>query len=581
MNRAPLNPEKRAASMPGVIYLEVFRNRLTAIADEMGVMLQRSAYSTNIKTRQDFSCAIFDQSGRAIAQSFSQPVHLGSLPHFVPKVLEEYGIGNLQPDEVLICNDGHRGGVHLNDVLVLAPVFDNNKPAAFVATIAHHLDVGGSTPGSLGLATDVFQEGVRIPPVRIMRGGQINQDVFKLIANNIRSPRDTSGDLRAQLAAVGTGSRRVQELIAQRGASHFAESGESLLKYSKARVLSAVSKLPAGTYEAVDYMDDDGMTDEAIPIAVKIEIKSDQVVFDLTGCGPQRRCPINSTYAMTLSNCAYALRVLVEQDIPVNHAFYEVVKVIAPEGSIVNPTSPSAISGGWLTALRVCETALAAFGKAMPERLAAGSKGCLVNFSFGALLPRTGEYRVFYEAIGGGYGARASKDGLDGIQAHGQNTENSPIEELEASYPVRMDRYALIPDSGGDGCFRGGLGIRRDYLFDQEVILTVMADRVKFAPWGLCGGGSARAARYIVNPDGEARICHSKATLRMKAGDIFSVQTAGGGGYGPASARKKQAILDDVLDLKITPAHANEAYGDDWRTQAPDQNEAPGITAGL
>ena len=543
------------------IRLEVIRNRLTAIADEMGLALQRTAYSTNIKTRLDFSCAIFDRSLRVIAQSFSQPVHLGSLAHFVPQIISQYGIDRLRPGDGILCNDGHRGGVHLNDVCLVSPVFHDDHLIAFVTNIAHHLDVGGGTPGSIGLAKEIFQEGLRIPPLRLVVNGQVDDNLYRLIENNIRSPKESGGDFRAQIAGVNTGIRRLNEMISKYGVETISTSVEALMDYTEGRAREGLANIPKGIYEAVSYMDDDGFTDLPIKVAVKITVSPDKVIFDLSESDLQRKCPVNATYAMTLSNCAYVLRVLMDPDLPMNDGFYRVFEVIAPPGTIVNAQSPAAISGGWETAFRVCETVFQAFGTVIPERITAGSKGCLSNISFGGISPRSNDYYVFYESMGGGYGARATKDGIDAVQPHGQNTENSPIEETEARYPVSIVRYELIPDSGGAGLFRGGLGIRRDYLFDHETTFTVLADRAKFAPWGLAGGRDGRNAKYIVNPATSHRELSSKFSVELQAGDVFSVQMGGGGGYGPPLDRDSALVLRDVLDGRVSTSEAESSYG--------------------
>lgn len=557
-----MEAETATGSSHDLIRLEIIRNKLTAIADEMALTLQRTAYSTNIKTRLDFSCAIFDRSGRAIAQSFSQPVHLGSLVHFVPQIVAGYGADRFLPGDGIICNDGFRGGVHLNDVCLVGPVFHREQLVAFVAALAHHVDVGGATPGSLtGLSKEVFAEGLRMPPIRLLKAGTLDDDIFRLIENNIRSPQETGGDIRAQIASINTGARSLGELYEKNGAPAVESLIDGLLDYTARRTTREIRKLPEGTYSAVGDMDGDGIIDEPFHVKVAITIRNGRVTFDLTGSDRQRKGPVNSTYAMTLSNCAYPLRVLMDPDLPVNDGFYRAITVIAPPGTVVNALPPAAIGGGWETAMRVCETALQAFGQAMPERIAAGSKGCLCNIAFGGISPRSGRYYVFYEAQGGGYGARATKDGIDAVQAHGQNTENAPVEETEANYPVTIPRYELIPDSEGAGQFRGGLGLRRDYTFDHEVVFSVLSERAKFPPWGLAGGQSARPARYILNPDTEPRNFGSKMSVELQPGDIFSVQIGGGGGFGPPWRREPANVLQDMVSGRISRERVRSAYG--------------------
>ncbi len=557
-----------AESLPGgspepldPIRLEVVRGALAAIGDEMALGLQRAAYSTNIKTRLDFSCAIFDRSVRLIAQSFTQPVHLGSLAYFVPRIVGEYGVERLRPGDGLLSNDGHGGGIHLNDVCLVSPVFHGERLIAFVAAMAHHVDVGGGTPGSIGLFQEIFQEGVIIPPTLFVKDGQVDENVFRLILKNVRSPRETGGDVRAQVAGVNIGMRRLREMIERYSLPGFFQAVEQLLDYTERRVRADLARIPRGVYQAEGYLDDDGFTDEPITVVVKITVQDGRVIYDLTGSDPQRPCPVNTTFAMTFSSCAYSLRALMDPDLPMNDGFYRVLEVIAPPGTIVHSRPPAAIGAGSETGQRVCETAFLALYQAVPERVTAGSKGAMCNTGFGALSPRTGDYFVFYEAQAGGYGARATRDGIDAIQPHMQNTENAPIEESEANYPVRFMRYELIPDSEGAGRFRGGLGLRRDYCPEGAVVFSVLSERAKFPPWGLAGGGPARPARYIRNPDGEARAYPSKFSVQLQAGEVMSIQMAGGGGYGPPWEREPWRVLEDVLAEKVSVQRAREAYG--------------------
>ncbi|MDP9222387.1 MAG: hydantoinase B/oxoprolinase family protein [Actinomycetota bacterium] len=523
--------------------------------------LQRAAYSTNIKTRLDFSCAIFDRSARLVAQSFSNPVHLGSMVHAVPQILEEFGRDRVVAGDGILCNDGQLGGLHLNDICVLAPVHRDGQLVAYVAAMAHHVDVGGGTPGSIGLFKEIYQEGLIIPPTRFMVDGRIDENVFRLVLNNVRAPRETGGDLRAQVAGVTIGSRRINELIDRYGIEPLDEAIEELLNYAERRVRAEIELLPRGEFSAEGFLDNDGFTDEPIKVKVAVTIAADGVVFDLTGSDEQRPCPVNTTYSMAYSACAYALRAIIPSDLPMNGGFYRVLTVIAPSGTVVNSRRPAAIGAGSETGARVCETAFRALAGTVPERLAADSKGCMCNIGFGGINPRDGAYFVFYEAQAGGYGARATKDGIDAIQPHMQNTENSPVEETEANYPVRIVRYALIQDSEGAGRFRGGLGLRRDYAPEGGVTFSVLADRAKFAPQGLLGGLPASKARFIRNPDTTPQSYPSKMSVSLAPGEVFSVEMAGGGGYGSPMERSEQSVLDDVLDEKVSLERAREVYG--------------------
>jgi N-methylhydantoinase B len=541
------------------IRFEVLRNALTAVSDEMALAVQRAAYSTNVKTRLDFSCAVLDGQARVIAQSFSQPNHLASLVYFVPRILAEYGRDRLRPGDGILCNDGHRGGVHLNDVCLVVPIFVDEAIIGFASIMCHHIDVGGGTPGSIGLSREIFQEGVIIPPVQFLREGEICDDVFKLFLNNVRSPRETGGDLRAQVAGVNIAIRRMTEMVEKYGLETIVDAMDGLLDYTERRTRAGLANIPYGVYEAVGYMDSDGFNDTPVKVQVKITVTSEKVIYDLTGSDPQVRGPINAT--MSFSDCAYTLLVLMDSDLPVNDGFYRVIELIAPVGTVVNAQHPAAIAAGWETAFRVCETSFRAFGRAVPERLTAGSKGCLCNIGFGGIDPRSGSYFAFYEAMAGGYGARFSKDGIDAIQPHVQNTENSPVEETEASYPMRIVRYALIPDSEGAGKHRGGLGLRRDYTFEGEVVFSVLADAAKFAPWGLGGGLSALPARYVRNPETQPQEYGSKLTVDLQPGEVFSVRMGGGGGYGPPWEREPSLVLDDVLGGKVSFERSQTVYG--------------------
>jgi N-methylhydantoinase B len=554
--------DAEATSDMDPVRLEVLRAAFTAIADEMAIALQRAAYSTNVKTRQDLSCAVFDADLRVIAQSFSVPTHLGSLTSFAPGIIRRYGPERVQDGDVILCNDGYRsGGIHLNDVTAVAPLYVDGELMAYVAALAHHVDIGGSYPGSMGLSREIFGEGLMISPTLLVRDGVFDENILQFILNNVRSPRETGGDLRAQIAGVNIGKRRLTELARKYGREELESAMDALLDYTERRVRRAVAEMPYGVYEAEGFMDNDGIVDVPVKIAVRVEIGPDGVTYDLTGSAPQCAGPINATYATTLSSCAYSLRCLLDPDLPTNDGFYRVINVIAPLGSVVNATEPAAISVGWETGLRVTETALRALGDAMPERITAGSKGSYSNIAFGGIDPRTGKYFTFYEAIAGGYGGRFTKDGIDAIQPHGQNTENSPVEEVEANYPIRIVRYELVPDSEGPGRQRGGLGLRRDYVVEGPVSFTVLADRAKFPPWGFDGGHDADVAKYVRNPDSDAEQLPSKFSIRLEAGEGVRVQMAGGGGYGDPLERDPERVGVDVRGEKISTERALSAYG--------------------
>jgi N-methylhydantoinase B len=541
------------------ITFEVIRNALLAAAEEMAIALKRSAYSTNVKTRADFSCAFFDRELRLVAPAFTQPVHLGSLVEMVPRGVAAYGAERLEPGDGLLTNHPYLGGVHLNDITLISPVHHLGQLVGYVASLAHHVDVGGGAPASVGPFREVYQEGVIIPPVRVVMGaGGIVDDVFRLVLAQIRSGRETAGDLRAQIAANTTGIRRIGALIDRFGGETVAAYTEELLAYAERRARAEVANLPRGEHTAEGVVDEDGYTDQPVRLRARVVVDDDGVLFDLTGCDEQRRAPVNSTFAQTYSACAYALKALIDPDVPANAGVYRLVRVVAPEGTVVNCRHPAPVVGGWETQTRLVDVILKALAPAMPERVPAGSKAMMCHAGFGGIHPRSGEYYCFLETLAGGYGARASKDGPDAVQTHGQNTENAPVEETELSYPLRILRYELVEDSEGAGRYRGGLGLRRDYLFpDHHATFTVLADRTRWGPHGLFGGMPGAPARYVLN---EASELGAKVTVELAPGDVVSYRTCGGGGYGPPAERDPALVLRDVREGKVSAARARQVY---------------------
>jgi N-methylhydantoinase B len=554
-------PVARSRQSPDPITFEVIRNALLAAAEEMAIALRRSAYSTNVKTRADFSCAFFDRELRLIAPAFTQPVHLGSLVELVPQALRVYGLERLGPGDGLLTNHPYLGGVHLNDITLVSPVHHRGQLVGYVASLAHHVDVGGGAPASIGAFREVYQEGVIIPPVRLVEAGTVVDDVFRLVLAQIRSGRETAGDLRAQVAANATGVRRIGALLDRFGREEVAAYVAELLAYTERRTRGELARLPRGEYAAEGCVDEDGFTDRPVRLCARVVIDPEGVLFDLSGCDPQRRAPVNSTFAQTYSACAYALKALVDPDLPANAGFYRLVRIVAPEGTVVNCVHPAPVVGGWETQTRLVDVLFKALAPAMPELLPAGSKAMMCHAGFGGIHPRTGEYYCFLETLAGGYGARATRDGPDAVQTHGQNTENAPVEETELNYPVRITRYELVDDSEGAGRTRGGLGLRRDYQFpDHAASFTVLADRTRWGPHGLFGGLPGAPARYVLNPDREARELGAKTTVELAPGDVVSYRTCGGGGYGPPSERDPALVLRDVREGKVSPARARELY---------------------
>jgi N-methylhydantoinase B len=543
------------------ILLEVLRNALVEVAEEMSVSIQRTAFSTNVKTRMDYSCAFVDAKGRMVAQAFCQPAHLVTIGRIVPRAVAEYGIENFEPGDGLVVNDPHRQASHLNDIFLISPFFHNGKLLGFASNVCHHVDVGGGAPASIGAFQEVYQEGIILPVVKLVSRGKVDEDLWKMIIANVRAKKEVAGDLRAQIAANEMGIRRLAVLAEKYGVDTLGFYIDRLLEYTEQRVRTELRKLPRGSFEAEGCLDDDGITPEPILLKARITIDAERIVFDFAGTDEQRSGPMNCNLTQTFTACVYVFKCLIDPDIPVNEGFYQPIEVIAPTGSAVNVSHPGAVVGGWEVCMRLVEILFKALSVPLPEQVPAGTKGMVCHVGFGGKDTKHGEYYTFLETLGGGYGGRFNSDGPDAVQTHAQNTQNAPIEEIELNYPVRITRYSLIPDSEGPGKFRGGLGLAREYAFlDHEPTLTTLADRVKFPPWGLFGGGSGRPARYLLIQDGIEKSVPSKGTVRIKKGNLFRVETCGGGGFGLAAERNPESVLRDVQEGKITAERATREY---------------------
>jgi N-methylhydantoinase B len=544
------------------VLFEVLRNALVEATEEMSVSLQRTAYSTNIKTRLDYSCAFVDARGRMVAQAFCQPAHLVTIGRIVPRAVAEYGAENLGPGDALLVNDPHRQASHLNDIFLISPFFFDGELIGYVANTCHHVDVGGGAPASIGAFREIYQEGIILPVVKLVSAGNVVPDLLKLVLANVRAKKEVAGDLRAQMVANAIGIRRLSQLIERYGVETFRFYIERLITYSERRLRTELRSLPKGRFEAEGLLDDDGVSPEPIRLRAAIEIGEENVTFDFTGTDPQRPGPMNCNLTQTFTACVYVLKCLVDQDIPLNEGFYQPIQVIAAEGLAVNPRPPTAIVGGWEVCARLVEVLFKALSPVLPKCVPAGTKGMICHAGFGGLDPRTGEYYCFLETLAGGYGGRYASDGPDAVQTHAQNTQNAPVEETELNYPVRITEYSLVPDSEGPGRFRGGLGLAREYAFiGHEPTFTILADRVKFPPWGLFGGGDGRPARYRLLRNGAATDLPSKTTMLVREGEHIRMETCGGGGYGPASERDPQLVLRDVLERKVSVKRAREQYG--------------------
>ncbi len=503
------------------VELEVFGNLLVSIAEEMGALLRKSAYSANIKERRDYSCAIYDARGETIAMGDHMPVHLGAMPLSVKAVREAF---DLKPGDVALVNDPFQGGTHLPDITAVAGVFTGaSKPAFYVASRAHHSDVGGMSPGSMPLAREIYQEGLRIPPILIRRGGKIDRPLLRMILSNVRTPVEREGDLIAQLASIERGERRLQDLAAKFGSRQLQSGARALQDYSARMMRAALTKLPRGTYRFKDYLDDDGITKTPIPIFVRIALSGGTATVDFTGTAPQVTGPMNANYAVTIAAVMYVFRCLISEDVPFNAGILRPIRVIAPEGTVVNAQAPAAMAAGNVeTSQRIADVLLGALAKAAPERIPAASCGTMNNLSFGG--PSWG----YYETIAGGAGASPRGPGLSAHHTHMTNSWNTPVEAFEHQYPVRIERYAVRRGSGGTGKHAGGDGIVRAFRVLEPAEVTLIADRRIRGPYGLAGGESGLPGHDTF----QGRPIDSKTRLQAKPGDLLEIQTPGGGGWG-------------------------------------------------
>jgi N-methylhydantoinase B len=537
------------------VTLEILRNKLEGVAEEMGRVLIRGSYSPNIKERQDCSTALFDADGRMVAQAEHIPVHLGAMPEAVAAIRDR----NPEPGDAFLLNDPFDGGTHLPDVTIVSPVAPDGTIVGYAVTRAHHADVGGTSPGSMPAgATEIYQEGVRLPGVRLATADGINEDVFELFLANVRNPDERRADIRAQLAANERAEARVGELLETHGVERLQSAFDAVIDYSRERIESELAELPDGVYEARDVIEGDGVTDEDIPIEVTVEISGRDVDVDFAGTAPQVDGNLNAPLAVAKSAVYFVVRAVTNPEIPPNHGCYEPVAVRAPEGSLLSPTSPHAVVGGNVeTSQRITDVVLDAFAEATPESVPAQSQGTMNNIIIGS---RDGDGYTYYETIGGGFGARHDKDGMDGVQVGMTNTLNTPIESLEAEYPLSVERYAFRPDSGGDGEYRGGLGLERSITVETDSVVSLLTERRRHAPSGADGGEAGATGENLI--DGET--VPAKTTVDASAGTTVTVRTPGGGGYGDPDDRDADARTQDSIDGKANRDDGNETInGDD------------------
>jgi len=532
--------------------LEVIWHAAVFAAEEMGVVLKNTAYSPNIKDRMDHSCAILSPEGELVAQAEHIPVHLGSMAVGALNVMK---VVDLEPGDVVLVNDPYLAGTHLNDLMVLKPVHVSGRTVAMVANKAHHVDVGGSVPGSLGGdVSELLQEGLVIPPVKVVERGELREDLLSLLEANVRVPRTFRGDLKAQLAALNVGEKRISELAERYGAETVLEAWGSALDYTERYTREILRGAPEGSHRAEDFLE---VNDSLLRIAVQVTVRGDTMTVNFTGTSKQVESPVNAVYGVTVASTSFSVKSVLDPEMPMNQGFLRAIRIEAPLGTIVNPVKPAPVSVGNVeTSQRIADVVLRALAEFFPDRVPAASCGTMTNVSMG------GRGWAFYETIGGGSGARPHEDGVDGVHTNMTNTRNTPVELIEREYPVLIEEYSLRRDSGGPGTYRGGLGIVRSYLAMEDGIrVSINCDRVKTSPWGLKGGKNGATAEIAVRrADGSVEVLPSKAVLVLNRGDLLTVKTPGGGGYGAPSMRRIELIEKDLLQEKISQEHARREY---------------------
>jgi N-methylhydantoinase B len=539
---------------------------LLATAEEMGATLMRTAFSPNIKERADCSTAIFDAEGQVIALAQRVPIHLGSMVGAVDEILKRFPAKDIVPGDMFVANDPYNGGgTHLPDITVIAPVFIDKRIVAFVANIAHHADVGGMVPGSeAAVCKSIYQEGVRIPPVRIMRAGTLNRDVFDLILLNSRTPGERVGDLQAQFAANTVGARSVLQLFERYGVKESEAAIAGYLDFTEKRFRAAIDRLPAGRYVAEDFLDGNA-EGEVCRIRLALTVAKGRLEFDFSGSDPQLESARNIPYRALLATVYTVAKSLLDPEVPANAGYYRTLKVSAPPGCVVGPVPPAAIGCRSISASVLGDVIARALSQALPDKALAGS-GPHHLYVLSGTDPRTGQYFVNYETLAGGYGARANRDGVDGVRVHASGSSNLPVEALEHAYPFRVERYALWDDSSGAGQHRGGAGVVRDYrVLADDIVVSLSSERQHVAAQGMANGGAGVTGEFVLNPGAhdERKLPSAAADVRLPRGSVLRIATPAGGGYGEPGKRDPEAVRRDLREARITEHHARQTYG--WK----------------
>ena len=548
--------------MTDMITMQVIRYALEQIADEMGYTLARTGRSTLITEVKDFSCVVCDAQGRTIAQAHHTPSFLAGFEITMGFLTRQYGADGLAAGDVIICNDPYAGGQHIMDLYAIAPVFADGGLIGFVGNIAHHSDLGGVAAGGVaGGISEIYLEGLRLPMVKLYKGGVEDAEIVAIISNQIRVPEKTWGDIHAQISALMVGVERLGALHRRYGGAVVAGACNDLMDYSERRMRAGLERIADGTYSGEDVIDDDGINDRPIHVRVAVTIEGDRAIVDLGACDPQAEGNTNSTLANTFAAVYYVMIAVVDPGMPPNSGCYRAIEVRTRPGTVVDPVLPGAVAARSNCSTKIVEAMFLALSKVVPERVTACSHGQVTTCGFGGIDPGSGERFIFTDIQNGGNGGRPMADGADGQDSHLPRFMNTPIEAVERHFPVRVERYEFIPDTGGAGRHRGSLATRRDLRFLTEVSFARYGDRHKFRPFGLLGGKPGTVGRFVRNPGASGETMASKGLDRLDAGDVISLQLPGAGGYGDPSGRDLDAIDRDLRDEKVSPEAAERDYG--------------------
>ena len=542
------------------ITFELVRHALNAVSNEMMITIQRTGRSPTTTQAFDFSASFMDEHGDTLDQAVGVPMHMGTIPSAMKTVLSKFE-NDIAPDDVIILNDPYAGGMHLPDVYAIKPIYVGSTLFAFAVTVVHHIDVGGRAAGSMAHdSTEIYQEGLRIPPLKLFEGGKLNRTLLEMIEQNVRPPEAVTGDIMGQVAACRMGEQGLLSLVREYGVETLKLYFEELRNYSERMTRQTISQWPDGVYEFTDYIDEDGLDPDPIPIKVAVRIHGDSLEADFTGSAPQVRGAINCAISQTVSCTAVAVRSAMGVNIPNNQGCFRPIKVFAPEGTITNMRHPASCAARGVTGFRIVDTVLGALAQAVPERVGAASEGGTCTGRFGFTLP-DGRIKVYYDNVYGIQGALPTQDGVSGVAGLTANLSNVSVEVVESQVPLRVLNYGLVQDSSGPGRYRGGQAVQREWEILESCNFTFRSDRRRFPPYGLAGGKVGSPSANLLNPDGEETLLPTKINMRLSQGDVFRHVSPSGGGYGNPWDRDPGLVLQDWRDERITADHAQETYG--------------------